>query len=282
MRLVREVLSETTQLFSQQGIPQARRQAEDLLCDFLAWDRLTLYTQLDHLFNKEAWAVCQTWIQRRLAGEPLAYICGHVHFYGCTLSITPAVLIPRQETEVLVDKIVQALKTQDLTGKILWDLCCGSGCIGIALKKQFPTLSVCLSDVSAEALALAADNAARNQVEVTCLQGDLLAPFQGKKAHVVVCNPPYIAESEYLTLEKEVHAYEPKLALVGGATGVEFYERLAHELPAYLYPQAKVWLEIGYQQGTDLQKLFQMSRWKTRRLENDWAGHHRFFFLENE
>jgi release factor glutamine methyltransferase len=282
MRLVREVLSETTQLFSHQGIPQARRQAEDLLCDFLAYDRPTLYTQLDIPFPHQSWAVCQAWVQRRLAGEPLAYICGNVHFYDCTLKITPAVLIPRQETEVLVDKIVQDLKTQDLTGKILWDLCCGSGCMGIALKKHLPALSVYLSDISAEALALARDNADRNQVEVTCVQGDLLAPFRGKKAHIVVCNPPYIAESEYLTLEKEVRAYEPKMALVGGATGREFYERLAHELPAYLYPQAKVWLEIGYQQGSDLHKLFQPSRWKARVLENDWAGHHRFFFLENE
>lgn len=279
---IREVLDEITQAFHQKGIGAPKRQAEELLCDLFSCSRLELYAQLDQPFSEEMRALCQAWVQRRLKGEPLAYICGKVHFYECELSIKPAVLIPRQETEVLVDQIVYALQKQDLTQKVLWDVCCGSGCIGIALKKKFPALSVYLADQSAEALAVAAANARANEVEVICLQGDLLAPFQSQKAHFIVCNPPYISETEYDTLEKEVKNYEPYLALVGGPTGVEFYERLAQDLPAHLYAGGKVWLEIGYQQGEALQEIFSSTFWKKRLVENDWAGHSRFFFLENE
>ncbi len=279
---IREILDEITQAFHQKEIKAPKRQAEELLCDLFSYSRLELYSQLDQPFPEEMHVVCQAWVQRRLKGEPLAYICGKVHFYECEFNVTPAVLIPRQETEILVDQIVHVLQQQDLTHQVLWDVCCGSGCIGIALKKKFPALSVYLADQSAEALAVAAANARANEVEVTCLQGDLLAPFQGKKAHFIVCNPPYISEAEYDTLEKEVKDYEPYLALVGGPTGLEFYERLAHDLPAHLHAGGNVWLEIGYQQGEALQEIFSSAFWKRRLVENDWAGHSRFFFLENE
>lgn len=279
---IREVLDEITKIFHQKGIEASKRQAEELLCDLLSCSRLQLYAQLEQPFSEEMRVVCQAWVQRRVKGEPLAYICGKVHFYECDLSITPAVLIPRQETEILVDKMASVLQNQDLNHKVLWDVCCGSGCIGIALKKKFPALSVYLADQSVEALVVAAANARTNEVEVTCLQGDLLAPFQDKKAHFIVCNPPYVSEGEYDTLEKEVKHYEPYLALVGGPTGLEFYERLAQDLPAHLYAGGKVWLEIGYQQGEALQEIFSSAFWKRRLVENDWAGHPRFFFLENE
>lgn len=279
---IREVLEEITKTFNQKGMEAPKRQAEELLCDLLSCHRQQLYAQLDQPLSEQLNTMCQVWVQRRLKGEPLAYICGKVHFYDCDLQVTPAVLIPRQETEILVDKIARSLEKHDLTHKILWDVCCGSGCIGIPLKKRFPALSVYLADKSTEALMLAAANAHANGVQVTCLQGDLLAPFQDKKAHFIVCNPPYVSASEYDTLEKEVKDYEPYLALVGGSTGLEFYERLAQDLPAHLYPGGSVWLEIGYQQGEALQRIFSSSFWKTRLLENDWAGHSRFFFLENE
>lgn len=281
MKLVTKVLSEIVKTFSSHHMLDSKRQAEDLLCDLLNCSRLDLYNEKRFLNEKEL-LTSQLWVQRRLEGEPLAYLSGKVHFYGCSLEINPHVLIPRPETEILVDKIVQSLKKEDLQGKILWDICCGSGCIGIALKKTFPALSVFLSDYSLEAIDLAARNAVANEVDVICLQGDLLIPFRGHKVHYVVCNPPYISEDEYLLLDKEVKNYEPRMALVGGKTGLEIYERLARELPVYLHPHAKVWLEIGYQQGEAMQRIFQNSSWKKQQLENDWAGHHRFFFLENE
>lgn len=281
MKHLQEVLAEIARTFKAHGMLDSKRQAENLLCDLLNCSRLDLYLESQRSLSEKDWLTSQVWVQRRLKGEPLAYLSGNVQFYGCSLDVNPSVLIPRPETEILVDKVAHHLNKQDVREKILWDICCGSGCMGIALKKKFPALSVYMSDYSEEAIALAARNAVANGVDVICLRGDLLAPFQGIKAHYLVCNPPYISEDEYVMLDKEVKDFEPRLALVAGKTGLEIYERLARELPEYLYPQAQVWLEIGYQQGAAVQRLFQTS-WKKQCLENDWAGHHRFFFLENE
>ena len=118
--------------------------------------------------------------------------------------MSKAVLIPRQETEILVDKIVNELSKQNLKGKVLWDICSGSGCIGIALKKKFPALNVICSDISPEAIELAMKSAHENQTNITFLQGDFLKPFNGLKTDFVVCNPPYVTEAEYLELDPEV------------------------------------------------------------------------------
>jgi release factor glutamine methyltransferase len=279
---VQEALSKVIAAFHNHNLVDAKRQSEDLLCELLNCSRAELFSHPKRQLNAHEEDTLNKWVKRRLQGEPLAYLSGKVTFYNCLIQVNPAVLIPRPETEILVDKIVTALKKEDLQGKVLWDLCCGSGCIGIALKKALPALSVFLSDLSEEAIALTAHNATLNGVEVTCFQGDLFSPFQGRKTNYFVCNPPYISENEYVILDKEVKEYEPHLALVAGKRGLEFYERLAQELPQYLYPHARVWLEIGYQQGFAVQKVFQAPFWKKKIIENDWAGHHRFFFLENE
>jgi release factor glutamine methyltransferase len=282
MKLIQEVLSEVAKTFHDCGFSNSKRQAEELLCELLNCSRAQLYSDQKRPLNAQEWQIAQLWVQRRLKGEPLAYLSGKVQFYGCLIEVNPAVLIPRPETEILVDKVVTHLKKQNLDGKVLWDLCCGSGCMGIALKKALPALSVYLSDYSEQALDLAARNAVVNGVKVTCLRGDLLAPFHGKKTHYLVCNPPYISESEYAILDKEVKEYEPRLALVAGQTGLEMYARLAQDLPNYLHAGGQVWLEMGYQQGTAVQQLFQGPPWKKSLVENDWAGHSRFFFLEIE
>jgi release factor glutamine methyltransferase len=154
--------------------------------------------------------------------------------------------------------------------------------LGIALKKRLPLLSVVLADISPEALVLAEENAKINHVAVACVQGDLFAPFAGKTADFIVCNPPYISEDEYAALEADVKDYEPKKALVSGKSGLEFYERLADELPYFLSTPGKVWLELGCAQGESLKGLFSSRAWTMSRLEKDWAGLDRFFFLETE
>ncbi|MBA2369592.1 MAG: peptide chain release factor N(5)-glutamine methyltransferase [Candidatus Protochlamydia sp.] len=259
-----------------------RKEAEDILAVILKCSRSSLHSLGLTALADNDWKTACSYARRRMAGEPLAYIQSCIEFYHCLFKLNPSVLIPRQETEVLVDKIVQQLKKQDLEQKVLLDLCCGSGCIGIALKKQFPFLKVILSDISAEAIALARQNAEENNVEVLILEGDLLDPLKGQKVNFCVCNPPYISENEFAKLDFEVKAFEPRIALVGGPDGLEFYRRLSRDLPACLYPHAQVWLEIGYLQGKDVENVFQSGCWKNHRLENDWAGHNRFFFLENE
>lgn len=256
---------------------KVKREAEDLLCDLFSFSRGELYSSLLQPVSREKEERAGNWLKRRLAGEPLPYISGKIHFYGCDLMITPAVLIPRPETEILVDKVVNILKESDLKGKYLWDVCCGSGCIGIALKKRFPDLTVYLSDCSSDALKVAAENAHLNKVEVELLLGDLFTPFQGLKAHFVVCNPPYVSEDEYAELDREVKDFEPFLALVPGKSGLEIYERIARELPPFLHSPAKVWLEIGSSQGELIKKIFKPPVWNNQKVENDWAGHSRFF-----
>lgn len=282
MKLISDLLQEITKAFHIGGISDPKRQAEELLCDVLNYSRAQLYSDQKYSLKQLELEKTQDWVQRRLKGEPLAYVSGKVFFYNSLIQVNPSVLIPRPETEVLVDKIVSALKRKDLKGKILWDLCCGSGCIGIALKKALPELSVYLSDYSCKAVDLARINARMNEAEVVCLQGDLFDPFKEKKTHYFVCNPPYVSEDEYEALGMEVKGFEPRLALVAGPTGLEFYERLARDLPHYFYPGGQGWLEIGYQQGEAVKSLFQKPPWKRGEAQNDWAGHNRFFFLEIE
>lgn len=282
MKLVSDILSLSTTYLQQRGISQPRRQAEELLCDVLGLDRLQLYLNFEKPLTETELQLSRERLARRARGEPLQYIHGKVEFYDCQFLVSPAVLIPRQETEILVDKIAAYFKTIDVADKQVWDICCGSGCIGLALKKKFPELQVTLSDISEEALVIARQNAKLNETDVTFKQGDLLEPFRGQKAHFIICNPPYISDEEYKTLDNEVREYEPRLALVGGERGTEFYERFSEQLPEVLYPGGCAWFEIGYQQGELMKALFQEKRWKQTKLENDWAGHSRFFFLENE
>lgn len=282
MRTILEILTLSTDYLASKKIQEPRLQAEELVSQALGVKRMDLYLQFDRPLTEEEIAKCRTWLQRRSHGEPLQYIRGEVDFFDCVFKVTPAVLIPRQETEILVDRIAKVLMQETLPGKVLWDLCCGSGCIGIALKKRFPELTVCLSDISPEALAVATENVRNNKVEVELREGDLLSPFKNRLADFVVCNPPYIAEHEFSTLDVEVKDYEPRKALIGGANGLEFYERLVKELPLHLHPGSKVWLEIGASQGDALQKLFQNRCWKKCCVEKDWSGNERFFFLEME
>lgn len=273
---IKEALIFVQNAFLKAKIKDALRQAEDLLCDFLNLSRSELFLRHQNLESIQ-WEELERRVARRLTGVPLQYIHGQVEFYDCLFKLNPSVLIPRQETEILVDKVVHELRHRNLQGQTLWDVCCGSGCIGISLKRKFPQLEVYLSDLSGEALKVAQENALINQTKIIFKQGDLLKPFDGCRTHFFVCNPPYISQNEYLALDDEVLKHEPQAALLSGESGLEFYERLAYELPNYLFPNARVWLEIGYRQGADLMKLFDRSLWKGLLVEKDWAGHDRFF-----
>ncbi len=234
----------------------------------------------DSILNEDELIKCDEFLKRRLNREPLVYIKGETTFYGCSLIITKDVLIPRQETELLVDLIVKEIDKE--TPLDVWDVCTGSGCIGIALKKACPFLNVTLSDVCPKALAVARENACRNGVDVTILEGDRLKPFEGKRCDLFISNPPYIGEEELLFLEPEVKSFEPLKALVAKNGGLQFYEYFAEELPNYLRSHAKVYFEIGYQQEKALFSLFSAPIWTKKRSLFDLAHHPRFFSLEIE
>ncbi len=337
MKTIAEVLKLSSGFLSERGLERARRCAEELLGSVVGLKRLELYMQFDRPVLERELVALRSLLKRAATQEPLEYILGSVEFAGCTIALAPSVLIPRPETEILVSLVVKKLEGKSLEGKVLWDVCSGSGCIGIALKKAFPALRVVLSDCSPDALRLAEQNAKTNGVAVEFEMGDLLERFHGASADIVVCNPPYLSTNEYLNAQHSVRAFEPKLALVGGEKGTEFYERLARELPGCLRTPALVALEIGWNQGAAVQAIFEpfagaipravtncafegdssdpaakdrgevdisnitprpdpsqmghcnpfksaicdRSRY-TKRLEKDWAGKDRFFFLEIE
>lgn len=282
MNILKDILDKSAGYLEEKNIANARRQAEEVIADALEMKRLELYLQFDRPLNDNELARCREGIKRRSQGEPSQQIKGSVEFFECTIHITRDVLIPRQETEILVAKVIEDLKAGAVKNKILWDVCCGSGCIGIAIKKKFPELQVYLSDLSREALGVARKNAEFNGVEVSLLEGDLLEPFFEKKADFIVCNPPYISSGEYDGLDSEVRNYEPKMALVAENEGLDFYQRLEKDLPNFLNPSGKAWFEIGYNQGNALVELFKPPKWKYSTFENDWSGNNRFFFLEIE
>lgn len=282
MKTILEILTLSAAYLEEGGIQNARRQAEELLADALGLKRVDLYLEFERPLTEAEMAICRSRLLRRRKGEPLQYIQGDVFFHDCQIRVNPNVLIPRQETEILVSNIIKELQSQSLEEKILWDVCCGSGCIGISLKKRFPQLRVILSDLSQEALELAKQNAELNEVDVEIRHGDLLQPFADERCHFFVCNPPYIPSANFHALDKEVRDFEPIMALIGGPTGLEFYKRLANELSTCLFPSGKVWLEIGHGQGNSINEIFNAGKWKKKRIENDWAGLERFFSLEIE
>jgi release factor glutamine methyltransferase len=282
MKTLGEVLQLTITVFKDKNIERPRRTAEELLSHVLRMPRMDLYMQFDKPLQEEELSILRELVRRKVKAEPLEYLIGHVSFYGCTIEVSKDVLIPRPETEILLDKVCSRLKTGDLTGKVAWDVCTGSGCLGIGLKKALPQLTVSLLDISDSALLLARRNAERNSVHVECLQGDLLAACKGRKADILLCNPPYISKKEYEDLDVSVRGYEPKEALLGGEDGLLFYRRLALELPAHLRAGAYVFLEIGWKQGEAVRKLFSSPCWRNICIEKDLAGHDRFFFLEFE
>lgn len=274
MHNVRELVQLSKAYLEKRGVAHARREAEYLLAFLLNRKRLELYFDYDAPLEEKEVAKYREWIQRKGNKEPLAYILGEVEFLDLKLNVNSSVLIPRQETEILASLIIKELPDDSLE---VWDLCTGSGCLGLAIKKARSNCNVKLSDISPEALAVAKENGRKNDLDVEFFEGDLLAPFEGKKGDIIICNPPYINEEEYETLEDEVRLYEPKKALVGG---LDFYSRLSRGLPHYLNPNGKVFLEIGANQKEAISDLFNQSHWKQKRCEKDWAGHDRFFFLE--
>lgn len=288
MKTIKELLPLSIEYLSKRKVPIARRSSEEIFAHILGLKRIELYMNFDRPIEEKEVIKIRALLKRRMNREPLEYILGIVEFYHSEINIDPSVLIPRPETEIMVDLIKKKLEKCDLAGKTLWDICTGSGCIAIALKKAFPDLNVVMSDFSEEALKLAKSNAMQNGVKILAKKGDLLTCFSKEKADFVVCNPPYVSEVEYESLEPEI-SYEPKDALIAGKTGLEFYQKLAKDLPGHLSAKSKVFLEIGKGQGSKIKEIFSevfeeesSKKLGSAKILLDLAGHDRFFFLEIE
>ena len=243
MRTLGEVLRLSTTHLERHGSPTARLDAELLLGHALGLSRVELYTGFERPLTEDELAECRELIARRAKREPVAYILGRWGFRGLDLDVDRRVLVPRPETELLVDRCLALL--DGVAGPAVLDVGTGSGAIALALASELPEARVAGCDVSGDALEVAWANGERLGVEVEWVASDMLAGVEGRRFHVVVSNPPYVAAGEIEALEPEVRDWEPRGATVAGETGLEAIERLVAQAPAALEPGGAIVLEVG-------------------------------------
>lgn len=249
-----------------------------LLLNQMNWDLTTLLRNYRTKMTVKEREEFINNVNRLINGEPAQYIIGKTYFYGYPIKVDQNVLIPRPETEELVEWILADYSKQPL--KVL-DVGTGSGAIAISLKKQRPDWQITASDISTDALKVAKSNAQLNGVKINFVESDLLAKFAGKKFDVIVSNPPYIAYDEKRLMDQDVIDYEPQLALFAKHEGLFIYERLAKEAGNYLTDSGSLYLEIGFHQGQSVIKLLEDS-YKTADtiLRQDLAGHDRMIKMD--
>jgi release factor glutamine methyltransferase len=275
---IRKVLTWTTQHFEKRQVDSPRLTAEVLLAHVLKVGRVRLYVDLDRPLSKEELATFRALIERRMAGEPTQYLTGVKEFYNRPFKVDARVLVPRPETELLVEASLRALP-KDAPARAL-DVCTGSGCIAISLAAERPQASVLATDLSPDACALARENAEALGVSarVTILQGDLFAPVpEDARFQLVVSNPPYIASGEIPGLSAEVRR-EPNMALDGGKDGLSFIRRIIMEARRWLVPGGLLAMEIGETQGSAVQALLQAAGYEDARVEKDLERRDRLAF----
>ena len=238
------ILKWSEQYFGSHGAETPRLDAEVLLSYLLGQKRIFLYVHFDQPLTAEELARYREMVKRRAAGEPVAYICGEKEFMGLTFKVTPAVLVPQPDTETLVEAVIERLKGKE--GARIADVCTGSGAIAIALAHYLPESSIVATDISADAVSIAEENAKALELSerVQFFEGDLLAPLAGKTFDAIMSNPPYIPGADIESLPREVRA-EPRIALDGGADGLDFYRRLVGESAALLKDGGFLAVECG-------------------------------------
>ena len=275
---VRKVLDWTRGHFEKQDIDAPRLTAELLLSHLLKVNRVKLYVDLERPLLKEELAQYKALIQRRLAHEPTQYLMGHKEFYGRPFLVDARVLIPRPETELLVEAVLRVLP-KDAPSRVL-DVCTGSGCIAVSIAAERPQASVWATDLMENALEVARANAEAlgSGSRVTFMQGDLFSAVPaGPTFDVIVSNPPYVKTAELATLQKEVR-HEPRTALDGGTDGLGLIRRIAVDALRRLKPGGLLALEIGEDQGPATAELLTRAGCHDVRVEPDLERRDRMVF----
>jgi release factor glutamine methyltransferase len=265
------VLEWTTKRFTSAGIGAARLEAQLLLAHALGCSRVDLYTGFDKPLGEAELAAYRGLIQRRLAGEPVAYLVSEHEFWGLGLWVDPSVLVPRPDTETAVEVALATRGDRAQPCRVL-DLCSGSGAIAIALAKELPAAQVIATEISPPAAALARRNVERHALaaRVEIREGDLWEPVAGQIFDVIVANPPYIATATIPTLPVEVRR-EPELALNGGADGLVFYDRICRVALNYLRPGGALVVEHGFDQAAAVRTRFEAAGFERVTLVHDLA-----------
>jgi release factor glutamine methyltransferase len=265
------VLEWTSGRFERAGLDASRLEAEVLLADCLGVERLRLYLDYAKPLQRAELSRFRQTIRRRLDGEPLAYITGAKEFWSLTLQVERSVLIPRPETELLVELAIQRATGRDPLTVV--DVGTGSGAVAIAIASELPQARVLATEMSADALVVARGNVERHGVQVELLQGDLLAPLPRDLApDLVVANLPYIRRGDLVGLQREIVDWEPQAALDGGDDGLDLVRRLIQQGPRVLAPGGVLLLEIGHDQGAAVHGLLVAAEFAEVEVHKDLAG----------
>ena len=232
-------------------------ESEILFTQVLDCDRVSLYLNKDKSLTSSQAKRISSSLKRRINGEPLQYILGKTEFMGFEFKLTPDVLIPRPETEILVEAAIKIVQNSRFSIQNILDIGTGSGCIAISLAKLLKDVKITAADISNESLKVAAENAKSNNVVVNFIQSDLFSSYQlrAKSYELIVSNPPYIPRDQIKSLQRELK-YEPFIALDGGSDGLESYRKIIKEAPDYLNHNGILIMEMGFGQRKCIEDIF--------------------------
>jgi release factor glutamine methyltransferase len=319
---VLEAIQKSTGFLAKKGVDSPRLQTELLLAHLLKMPRMKLYLNFERVLTATETDALREFIKRRAAREPLQHIVGSTSFCGFEISVNHHVLVPRPESEILAEAGWQFLAERRPPARLevaaqehavpeagvptALDFCTGSGCIAIALTAKCPDAKIIATDISADALALARENAVRNNVaeRIEFLQGDGFAALKGgwgelprepvfadgqngspgvspHQFDLIISNPPYIPSAEMATLQPEVRDFDPRAALDGGADGLEFYRLIASQAGAFLKPGGKIMVEFGDGQVEAIRQIFKTEKWIVEAVKEDYSSRARILIAKS-
>ncbi|MEL7656768.1 MAG: peptide chain release factor N(5)-glutamine methyltransferase [Bacillota bacterium] len=284
--IIKELLQIGESALAKAGCMDPKIDAELIMMFLLSMNKQQLFIKSPNLLDEKTCEGYFKLIDVRAGGTPVQYITGEQEFMGISFKVNENVLIPRQDTETLVEEIIRVVKEETKKtprgGYQILDLCCGSGAIGVSLCKHLKDVKATAADISRKALTVAQENAQNAGVgkQIKLIESDLFGSLRkgigGIKYHIIAANPPYIRKDVIPTLQREIVEHEPMIALDGGEDGLDFYRRIVKEAPDYLKPEGMLFLEIGHDQGGPVRTLARdTEKFEDIEIIKDLAGHDR-------
>jgi release factor glutamine methyltransferase len=273
-RSIAQLILDAASVLRKSGVPESRLDAGALLAHVLQCDRTFIISHADDLISESLIDEFQGLVNRRSQGEPLQYITGHQEFFGLDFEVSDAVLIPRPETELLVETAIELLRNIDGPA-LICDVGTGSGCVAISLLHQVELARAMAIDVSEQALEVAKKNARKHNIidRMSFVLSDCLeAIVSGSLFDLVVSNPPYVAEAAMAGLQREVREFEPRISLTPGGDGLSLIKRLIATTPQVLKPGGYLLLEIGFDQQERVKQMIDPKTWRLLDVHKDLQG----------